>query len=374
MAISKENQSVFETLTTDQQTRILAAPTGTEMEGLVVTDRIQWELRQWILAQAEKEDEEETPQVVTPASTNAADTSALRYPLESPLDSNADYVSFTFYNYEPPFGRSVGNGAGQGTGTDTPTGGTNDTKSYNRYNQSVVSKTRNDELKPILLYMPEDVQSMYSQKWGGAEFGSVAAGLMQTTGTSGLDVFSAISENAPGVVKAAIFDNLRKATNKVTGSNISNNQFLGGVSGTILNPNTEMMYDGPNLRTFDLTFKLVAYSQKESKEIRKICNTFKKAMLPSFGGGAIFGIAANQGNLISIPNVCDVVFMRGGEKHPYLSQYKTCAISDVAVNYTADGAYATYEDGSPVATSLRISFKEMKNIFAGEIKMEGPSY
>lgn len=295
------------------------------------------------------------------------DGNILKYPHSRQLDSNADYVVFEFFKYNPPFGKAKG-GDGE-IPQDAFTG--NPSASYKKYNQSIVQK-KASKLPKIILYMPEDVQSMYSQKWGGADFGSFAAGLLQAAGTE-IDG-GALIEAIPGTMTSATYKAITDLTNKITGSNISINQAMGGVSGTILNPNTEMMYDGPNLRTFDLTFKLVAYDSEESLRIKRICNTFKKAMLPSFGGASIFNSIDGAGNLITIPNVCQVSFMQGPNLHPFLSQYKTCAISDVSINYTADGAYATYTDGAPVATQLKISFKEMKNIFAEEIRMGGPSY
>ena len=224
--------------------------------------------------------------------------------------------------------------------------------------------------------MPEDVQTQYGQKWGGAAFGSVAAGLLQTVGTT-VDVNTAL-DSLPGVIKSTVFDKLRQGINKIAGASISENQILGGVTGTILNPNTEMMYDGPELRTIELSFKMLATSSREAQEIKKICTRFKKAMLPTFGGAASSFGGGDQGfgggNLLTIPKICTIKYMKGSELHPYLPQYKACAISNVAINYTPDGSYATYEDGSPVATQLKISLKEMKNIFASEINDNGASF
>ena len=45
--VSDTNRSVFESLTEGQRARILSAPIGTNVEGVNVTDRIQFELRQW---------------------------------------------------------------------------------------------------------------------------------------------------------------------------------------------------------------------------------------------------------------------------------------------------------------------------------------
>ena len=43
------------------------------------------------------------------------------------------------------------------------------------------------------------------------------------------------------------------------------------------------------------------------------------------------------------------------------------AVTQVDVNYTPDGAYATYGDGQPVAIELAINFQETKINFAEEV-------
>ena len=64
--------------------------------------------------------------------------------------------------------------------------------------------------------------------------------------------------------------------------------------------------------------------------------------------------------------------MRGAIEHKALPRYKMCAITSVDVNYTPDGAYATYNDndnpGQPVAIELSIGFQETKLVFAEEIE------
>ena len=59
--------------------------------------------------------------------------------------------------------------------------------------------------------------------------------------------------------------------------------------------------------------------------------------------------------------------MKGSSEHEGLPRFKMCAITQVDVNYTPDGAYATYFDGQPVAIQLSISFQETKMVFAEEI-------
>jgi hypothetical protein len=291
---------------------------------------------------------------------------ALRYPYEMTIDRETDYVTFEFYKYNPPFGK----GQQENRFNFSSVGENN---AYTFYNSSGVrndKQTKNGALPPIVLYMPEDIQSQYGANWGGAEFGTAAVAMMRTFGTEagGPGVtFSA----AAGLAKSKFYDETLKAINSFTGSNIDLNQFMGSVSGTILNPNTEMLYQGTNLRTFSLSFKMTPKDEPEAIKIKQICNTFKKAMLPSLGGQTLFGESVA---LLKIPDLCQVTFMRGGGRHEYLPIYKLCAIAGVDVNYTADGAYATYKGGSPVSTKLTISFKEMKILFQNDINLTGVSH
>ena len=99
-------------------------------------------------------------------------------------------------------------------------------------------------------------------------------------------------------------------------------------------------------------------------------------MLPKFAKGnelpitsaLTFGLANNSvsNNFIRVPDVCKVTFMRGGNVNTDVTQYKMCAITQVDVNYTPDGTYATYDDGSMVAIQLSLSFQESKLIFSEE--------
>jgi hypothetical protein len=286
---------------------------------------------------------------------NQTSTGSLRYP--SNLTANdTDYVTFQFYKYNPPFGRGAGEPVGQTISSGS---------AFNAY-QTSGSKEKGikSDLKSIILYMPEDIQSQYGSNWGGAEISTAAVGMSRVVGTDPTGVGTALSATA-GMAKSGIYKTILDQVNNFTGSSINLDQFMGSISGTILNPNTEMLYQGSTLRTFSLSFKMTPKNDNEAKTIKAICNTFKKAMLPSFTGQA-FGVV-QAASLITIPDVCQVTYMTGNEPNSYLPVYKLCAIAGVDVNYTADGAYATYQDGSPVCTKLTVSFKEMKMLFANDI-------
>ena len=65
--------------------------------------------------------------------------------------------------------------------------------------------------------------------------------------------------------------------------------------------------------------------------------------------------------------------MTGNELNEYVTQYKPCAITGVDINHTPDGAWAAYKGGAPVATEIKISFKELKLIFCTRDRQQGAS-
>ena len=143
-----------------------------------------------------------------------------------------------------------------------------------------------------------------------------------------------------------------------------------------MNPNTELMFQSVDMRNFALKFKLVPRNAGESKEINKIIKVFTACTLPRRDPEQVMGFndpgkPINKGIVsafIGVPNLCRISFMRGATEHNVLPRYKMLAVTEVGVNYTPDGAYATYrDDGQPVAIELTLNFQETKINFAEEV-------
>lgn len=300
-------------------------------------------------------------------------TGSIRYPKDAAMQSNSDYVLFEFYEYVPPF-KGFNKGATKDSGTPLSV-----------YNQSATdaSKYKKVEgLQSIVLYMPEDVSTGYKANWSGKAFSNIGAAAMATFGSGD---FGQLGQNALNTIGNA-FDqalpNIAVKTvqgiiGKITGEQLSDNDVFGGTQGVILNPNVELLFGGIDLRNFTLNYKLVPRNKPEADNVKQIVKIFKKAMLPSFSSDTsleAFGASIEIGgrnisnNFIKVPSVCKVSFMRGGGLNKDVSQYKMCAITQVDVNYTPDGTYATLEGGEMVAIGLTLSFQETKLIFANEVE------
>tara|TARA_A200000159_G_C7318775_1_gene337876 strand:- start:560 stop:1831 length:1272 start_codon:yes stop_codon:yes gene_type:complete len=334
----------------------------------------------------------------------AIDPQSIRFPADIASGGDSAYVLFSFYKYMPPFGNKKG--FKQGLQQVKKNGTKVVLKDQQYVNENLAAYNRGGVLTEdyekvglpqLMLYMPSDIQDAYKADWQGKAFGSITSGLLAAAGTEGvgnklksaLKTANSAAQNLPVNAAASLITNLAKG---VTGDQINASDVFGGISGVIKNPNVELLFQKMNLRTFDLTFKMSPYDAQEGENIRNIVNTFKKAMLPSYdlGDRKVFGFEKNQNSFgsggdpalnasfIAVPSVCYVQFMHGGDRNTYVPKYKMCAITDVGVNYTPDGNFATFQGGAPVATELKISFMETKLIFAEDITdveiPQGPVY
>lgn len=124
-------------------------------------------------------------------------------------------------------------------------------------------------------------------------------------------------------------------------------------TGQILNPNLELLFQGPELRTFNFTFQLSARSLPEAKNIKKIIRFFKKNMAVTKGASDIF---------LKSPNVFKITY----SQKESLNKFKPCALRSFNVDYTPLGTYMTFEDGTMVSYQLSMQFQELFPILADE--------
>ena len=341
------------------------------------------------------------------ANISDASEKVLRYPRQAlgggNITADSDYVLFEFYKYAPPFKGQSGDQNYRSTERVDPTPDRRNAQQRRKgigrtrsnvltdkrtnllatagnvfdYNRADDYERAGDDYNSIIMYMPEDISTGFKANWGGKAFSNIATDVLRSAGAEGLNKLDNAAtglanaiERLPALGGSAA---IRKGIQKITGDSLSNDDVFGAISGAILNPNTELLFSGHDMRNFQLNFKMVPRNVDESVEIQEICRVFKMCTLPSKNPGKIFG-ATNQGltaGFIGVPNLCKVSFMKGPGQHPALPVYKICAVTQVDVNYTPDGAYATYSDGSPVAIQLSINFQETKLVFAEDIANNG---
>ena len=230
----------------------------------------------------------------------------------------------------------------------------------------------------ILLPIPSNVQDGNSVKVGENSLnGLQAAGAsavmsaMQTDFTSETNIteqFGQVANDfkADVVTGTDLKQIQRMALNKLTasalgifGGNVTVNQLMARQTGEIINPNMELLFDGPTIRAFKFQFKMTPRNRNEAEQIRLIIRAFKRNMAPKAKGGT----EKENAWFLKTPNVFELRYRTGNMDHKYLHKFKQCLLTDIAVNYTGDGVYSTYEDGSPVSYLMDLSFKELEPIY-----------
>lgn len=302
----------------------------------------------------------------------APSTGTLRWPkdIDGGVGSGTDYVLFQFGKFKPPFGNE------------------GHPDKANAYHQYMASSALDEWFPPgIILPMPQDLGNESSSNWQGKTFTGI--GRAAIASAAGNATFSASKLGQPLQNIKAITAALTAAGLNVlpgVGGNLSMNDITGSTQGIVLNPNAELLYDSPELREIGFTYKLVARNSDEANIIQQIIATFREHSLPSWGdqnhpttftwkaGGEGKSKwekeeqdGSNGDTFIHVPDLCHFLFMKGDKINERLIQFKPCALANVSVNYTADGTYATYTDGAPVAIELGLKFQETKVIFRSDV-------
>tara|TARA_Y100000592_G_scaffold17917_1_gene27210 strand:+ start:169 stop:1647 length:1479 start_codon:yes stop_codon:yes gene_type:complete len=178
-----------------------------------------------------------------------------------------------------------------------------------------------------------------------------------TRAERGGKLFKTIQSGASAIGNAFVAE----ATARVSGQSVSQDQVLARTSGRVLNPNAELLFQGPVLRDFNFDFLMIARSEKEGKEIRKIIRWFKSGMAPKF----------NNSTFLKTPDVFTLQYRKkntGGEFETLKTVNRFSpgglALRTIAVDYAVNGYWSAYQDSQPVAIKMSLNFAELRPIYA----------
>ena len=142
------------------------------------------------------------------------------------------------------------------------------------------------------------------------------------------------------------------------GANFDTDVFLARTGGRVLNPNAEMLFQGPVIRDFSFEFQMIARSKKEGEEIRRIIRFFKTGMAPKFQNIAF----------LANPDVFKLEYRNGGGVLKTVNMFNPggLALTTLKTDYAPNGYWAAYDDSQPVALKLSLAFTELRPIYQGD--------
>ena len=213
----------------------------------------------------------------------------------------------------------------------------------------------------VILPVPGGIQDTNSVQWAGQNMNAIDAELARLAldGITGgaNKFFSTLEQQANKLAQnnAEVSTGLGAAFAGAASG--TGGQLLTRTTGAVINPNLELLFSGPALRTFSFQFKLNAREAAESREIVKILRFFKQGSAAQKSKSHLF---------LKSPHTFQIQYLhRGpeGDENRFMNKIKECALLSVAVNYTPEGNYATFDDGAMTSYELTLSFPVNSNLY-----------
>jgi hypothetical protein len=279
-----------------------------------------------------------------PTASKKSKLAPFRYPT-TVLDDYSDYLSMSIRTYKP-------NNKFQNESTAL--------KLFGQGLSNQVGKTKAN----IILPVPTSITASNGVTWNGATMNAIEDIAMRAG--------PQLMEGKPGAAMDTVTDGLRGIgasddviraaqagfTAKILqafGSNVTFGQALARTTGQVLNPNLELLFNGPGLRSFSFAYQLTPRDANEANQIKFILRILKKSMSPKR--------SPSSSAFLCSPDIFHLNFKKGSGEHPYLNRFKPMAMTNCSVNYTGTGTYATYDDGSPVVYTLSMTFQELSPVY-----------
>jgi len=151
------------------------------------------------------------------------------------------------------------------------------------------------------------------------------------------------------------------------GTDLDADTYLARSGGRVLNPNAEMLFQGPVIRDFSFSFLMIARNEREGDEIRKIIRFLKLGMAPKF----------RNTTYLKNPDIFTLQYKSGGGQNDVLDTVNRfnpggLALTTMAVDYAPNGYWSAYRDSQPVAVKMDLSFTELRPIYEQD-QLETPS-
>jgi len=292
----------------------------------------------------------------------------LKYPLD--MDTNIqDFLQIAIFAYQP--GGIPGIVAGSSSGR--------------------FSRQRLEEPREIIqIPIPNAIADQNAVNWGGAEMTSTAGSASrvavlpflgdssnlfddagQAIGTAAQEISSLVAD--PFIRKRRIARLAATSMSGLLGVNVDVDQAITRLGGVIENPNLELLFTGPSLRTFDFSIRFSPRNDRESARVRTIIRVLKERSAVKKGvtlDGLSTGASGNL--LLGTPDVFRLQYRKAGSKGvgarsdiKGLNKFKTCALTNISVDYLGgEGRYAVYSlDSQPITTVVTLAFSELVPIY-----------
>ena len=206
----------------------------------------------------------------------------------------------------------------------------------------------------IALHIPNQLQIRYGTQWSEEDTSTAlmlplaGAALKAIVGNAITGNFGGDSPNARSIGEGAAAFGLAGG---VPGTNTG---VVSAATGLAFNPRKEQVFKGVDFRTFQFDYQFFPRSPGEAKNVLDIIRMFKLHMHPEFKDTNKF--------LYIYPSEFDISYFTNGVENTSLHKHTSCVLTEMSVNYTPNGQFTSFPDGTPTQINLQLTFRELAQL------------
>ena len=214
-------------------------------------------------------------------------------------------------------------------------------------------------IQTIFLPVPGGIQDQNQVSWGKGDMNALqqaAAEFALATIGGGTDGATTKAQELAGRLSNNTDEAKTAIANVLAGGAAGiGAQLLTRTTGAVINPNAELLFQGPSMRQFGFSFNMSARSEGEARVISLIIRSLKQGM----------SVRRSQSGLFLMsPHLFELKYITGDNSlNPHLNKFKLCAMTGLNVDYTPNQTFMALANDMPVSYNVGMQFQELEPIF-----------
>lgn len=206
----------------------------------------------------------------------------------------------------------------------------------------------------IALHIPNQLQIRYGTQWSEEDTSTalmlplLGEAALKALGNAATGNWGGDSPNARSIGEGAAAFGLAGG---VPGTNTG---VVSAATGLAFNPRKEQVFKGVDFRTFQFDYQFFPRSSTEARNVLDIIRMFKLHMHPEFKDTNKF--------LYIYPSEFDISYYTNGTENTAIHKHTSCVLTEMSVNYTPNGQFTSFPDGTPTQINLQLTFRELAQL------------
>ena len=209
----------------------------------------------------------------------------------------------------------------------------------------------------IVLYTPQQLSVRYGMQWSEEE---MDLAVTMATSPELINQLKAVEnqnksgggQNSDIASQASALGHV--AANVVAGQVLKKNASLSAATRKAGNPRKEQIFKGVDYRRFTFDYQFYPKSPEEAQAALNIIWLFKYHMHPEFKVLTNF--------VYVYPTEFDIEYFINGNPNENLNRISSCVLTEMNVNYSPNGVFSTFPDGTPTQINMTLNFVELETL------------